>query len=98
MSRIVVVGDEATCAGFRLAGAEARTPARGEIAAEFARALGVAEMVVLARETADALPPEALRAAMLRETPLVVVLPALAEPQPDRAFERRIRSVLGIEP
>ncbi len=54
-------------------------------------------MIVLARQIADALAPEVLRAAMMRETPLVVVLPALALPQPDRDFARRMRAVLGIE-
>ncbi|HMN65545.1 MAG: V-type ATP synthase subunit F [Burkholderiaceae bacterium] len=97
MSPIVVIGDEATCAGFRLAGLDTRSPTRDQAGAEFERALASAPMIVLARQIADALAPEVLRAAMMRETPLVVVLPALALPQPDRDFARRMRAVLGIE-
>lgn len=94
---IVVLGDELACAGLRLAGVEARSPAPAALAAEFTQALAGASMVVLTRTLADVLPAETLRQAQRRETPLVVVLPDLVDPQPDGAFVRRMRAVLGIE-
>jgi vacuolar-type H+-ATPase subunit F/Vma7 len=97
MAAIVVIGDEPTCAGFRLAGVDAHAPAPAELAAAFERALAGARLVVLTRDCAAALAPETLRAAMAREAPLVVVMPALADPRPDAGFATRIRAVLGIE-
>jgi vacuolar-type H+-ATPase subunit F/Vma7 len=97
MSAIVVIGDEWTCAGFALAGVAARSPAPADLDAEFERALGSAALVVLTRRCADALAPDRLRQAIARESPLVVVMPELVEPQPDAGFVRRIRAVLGIE-
>ncbi len=97
MSPIVVIGDELVCAGFRLAGLDTRTPAPEDLGAEFARALEGASMIVLTRRCADALAPHALRQAMARESPLVVVMPEIVEPQADGGFARRMRAVLGIE-
>lgn len=97
MAAIVVLGDEPTCAGFRLAGVDARSPADAELPAEFERALAEARLVVLTPDRAAALAPETLRAAMAREAPLVVVMPALADPHPDAGFAARVRAVLGIE-
>lgn len=97
MSGIVVLGDELACAGLRLAGVVTHRPAHEDMADAFALALANASVVVLSRALADALPLETLRRAQRRETPLLVVLPDIAEPQPDLAFARRIRAVLGIE-
>lgn len=94
---IVVLGDELACAGLRLAGVQTRSPAPAALLAEFTQALASASMVVLTRALADTLPAETLRQAQRRETPLLVVLPDLVDPQPDLAFARRMRAVLGIE-
>ena len=97
MAGIVVIGDELDCAGFRLAGLETRSPPRAGLDAEFARALESAHLIVLGRRCADALPAQTLARAMAREMPLVVVMPDIAAPHADTAFERRMRAVLGIE-
>ncbi len=97
MAAIVVIGDEPTCAGFRLAGVDAHSPAHAELAAAFERALAGAAMVVLTQDCAAALAPDTLRASMAREAPLVVIMPALADPRPDAGFSARMRAVLGIE-
>jgi vacuolar-type H+-ATPase subunit F/Vma7 len=94
---VIVIGDETSCAGYRLAGAEVRSPAPGEVADSFAAALQSAQLVLLTRSAAAALAPSVLMPALARETPLVLVLPditALHE-HPDTA--RRIRAVLGID-
>lgn len=96
MHPVVVIGDEAVCAGFRLAGAVTRSPAPGALDAEFAWALGSASLVVLSQRCADALAPTTLRAALAHEAPLVVVLPDIVEPQADARFVRRMRSALGL--
>ncbi len=97
MADIVVIGDELDCAGFRLAGVETRSPPPAGLDAEFARALESARLVVLGRRCADALPVQTLARAMAREMPLIVVMPDIAAPHADTAFERRMRAVLGIE-
>lgn len=97
MGSIVVIGDELTCVGFALAGVNTCCPPPAELVAAFTRALDTASLLVLSRASADALPPTVLREARLRESPLLVVLPDLTGPQPDTAFQRRMRAVLGIE-
>lgn len=97
MSATVVLGDELTCAGFRLAGVATRCTAPAYAAAAFAQARAEAQLVLLTPALAAALPAEALRQAMAAESPLVLVLPDLRDPQPDRTFARRLRAVLGIE-
>jgi vacuolar-type H+-ATPase subunit F/Vma7 len=97
MAAIVVIGDEASCAGFRLAGVDARWPPLPEAAAEFAQALESAQLVVLTRRHAAALPPGMLDKALRRESPLVVVMPEIGAPDADPGFVRRMRAVLGIE-
>jgi len=97
MSPIVVIGDEATCAGFRLAGLASPAVVNFDAHLDLRPYPDGGGSGSMFRQIADALAPEVLRAAMMRETPLVVVLPALALPQPDRDFARRMRAVLGIE-
>ncbi len=96
MTRIVVIGGELDCAGFRLAGAETRSPAAADVAAAFAQALQSAALVVLTRRCADTLAPDVLARAQACETPLVVVLPDITAPLADTGWARRIRGVLGI--
>lgn len=97
MAAIVVIGDELVCAGFGLAGVATRSPAPADIEAEFAHALEHAALVVLTRRCADALAPQTLQRAMVRESPLVVVMPEITAPGVDAGFARRMRAVLGIE-
>lgn len=97
MGPVVFIGDEAACAGFRLAGVDARCPDPGEVDAVFTQALATASLVVLTRRCAGTLPPERLHRALPGETPLVFVMPDLTEPRADTGFVRRLRAVLGIE-
>jgi vacuolar-type H+-ATPase subunit F/Vma7 len=63
----------------------------------FAQAQRAASLILLTRRSAEALPPQVLRQAQRRESPLVMVLPDLTAPVPDEALARRVRAVLGIE-
>ena len=94
---IVLLGDEPACAGFRLAGVDARCPPPADLPAAFEQALADAQLVMLTATLAAALPAGLLRRAQARERPLVMVMPDLARPQADLAFTRRLRAVLGIE-
>ena len=97
MGTIVVIGDELACVGFALTGVSTCCPPPAELVPTFTRALDTASLLVLSRASADALPPAVLHEARLRESPLLVVLPDLTDPQPDSAFQRRMYAVLGIE-
>lgn len=97
MSAIVVLGDELTCTGFRLAGVATRCTAPADAAAAFAQARVDAQLVLLTPALAAALPAGTLHQAQAAAAPPVLVLPDLRDPQPDRAFAQGLRAVLGIE-
>ena len=96
MGPLVVLGDEATCAGFALVGVDGRATAPAEAPAAFAQALESAAMVVITHSRAAALAPGVLRRALAGERPIVVVMPDLSEPDADPGVAARVRAVLGI--
>lgn len=99
MTRIYYIGDEATAAGYRLAGAMTRVPDRAEAAETFRRALADgSDMVLLSAELADALDPEELSAALLAVEPLVAVVQDIHGRHPSPDVAREVRLALGIEP
>lgn len=93
---LIVLGDEATCAGFALAGVDARAPAPAEVPGVFAQALESAAMVVITRRCAAALAPRDLQRAVAGERPIVIVMPDLVEPDADPGIAARMRAALGI--
>ncbi len=74
MSSIIYLGSEAEAAGFRLAGIEARAVAAGSEAAEFARALTEATLLLIDGRCAARLPAARLADARAAAQPLVLVL------------------------
>ena len=96
MGPVVVLGDEAACAGFALAGVETLSPSPADAPAAFARALESASMVVVTLGLAATLSPGALRRAIAGERPIVVVMPDLVDPDADTGVASRVRAVLGI--
>lgn len=74
MGAIIYLGSEAEAAGFRLAGIEARAVAAGSEAAEFARALDEAALLLLGARCAARLPPARLADACAAAKPLLMVL------------------------
>ena len=97
MADFVLIGDELAAAGFALAGVEAWSAAGPALQPRFDDALRRARLVVLTPAAAAALDAQALRAAVLRGTPPVVVMPDLVAPRADTAFVQRMRAALGIE-
>lgn len=96
MPGIVLIGDELVCAGFRLAGVQARPTAAADVPAAFEAARQQADLVLLGHAAAAALPAGLLRRARLRGQPPVAVLPQLGAPAVDDDFRRRLRALLGL--
>ena len=99
MARIYYIGDAATAAGYRLAGAEVRVPAAAEVAEVFHRAReSGADLILLSAELVDALPPEEFEAAVLGDHPLVAVVSDAYGRNAPPDVARQVRLALGIEP
>jgi vacuolar-type H+-ATPase subunit F/Vma7 len=94
--RWIIIGDELSTLGWRLAGAQPVIATPESVAACFAAATRDADFVLITADLAQHLPEPLLTAALLAEKPLVVViraLPAGAEP-PD--LGQQVKQVLGI--
>lgn len=99
MARVWYIGDEATAAGYRLAGADVRVPTMDEVPDVFRRARETeAELILLSAALVTALPRDELESALLGEVPLVAIVPDAhgRHAPPDVAHE--VRLALGIEP
>ena len=98
MARVYYIGDEATAAGYRLAGTEVRVPSAEELPDAFRRACASdADLVLLSAQFAAMLPPEDLDAALLGDRPLVSVVPDAHGRHAPPDVERAVRLALGIE-
>jgi vacuolar-type H+-ATPase subunit F/Vma7 len=98
MARVYYIGDEATAAGYRLAGVDTRVPAAEETAEAFQRAVADgAELILLSADRAAELGGAALEAALAGEAPLVAIVSDAYghRAAPDMAHE--VRLALGIE-
>ena len=99
MARVYYIGDEATAAGYRLAGAEVRVPAATEVADVFRRAReSEADLILLSAQFAGALPAEDFEAALLGNRPLVAIVPDAHGRHATPDVAREVRLALGIEP
>jgi vacuolar-type H+-ATPase subunit F/Vma7 len=99
VARIYYIGDEATAAGYRLAGAEVRVPNAAEAPEVFRRALaGDTDLVLLSAEFAAVLPPAELEAAVLGDRPLVAIVPDTHGRHAPQDVAHEVRLALGIEP
>ena len=97
MSAPVYLGDEVSAAGYRLAGATARTPGVGEETSALALARGQAPLVLVSAAVAKAVEPSMLRAAVSAPAPLVLIVPALHGEAPPPDLAARLRGQLGLE-
>ena len=99
MARVYYIGDEATAAGYRLAGAEVRVPSAAEVADVFRRAReSETDLILLSAQFADALPAEDFEAALLGNRPLVAIVPDAHGRHVTPDVAREVRLALGIEP
>lgn len=97
MSKVWYIGDEASAAGFRLAGAKVIVPLPGEERAALASAREQAALVLVSWGVARNIPSRELTRAERALTPLTLVVPGLRDdgawPDPGA----RLRGQLGIE-
>jgi hypothetical protein len=97
MNAPVYLGDEISAAGYRLAGARVRVPARGGETAELARACAEAPLVLVSAAVAVHIDAAALRQASAALAPPVLVVP---DPQGEVALPGlagRLRAQLGLD-
>jgi vacuolar-type H+-ATPase subunit F/Vma7 len=91
------IGDEATAAGFRLAGVRVRAVQDGEEAAAFATAPGDARLLLVSSSVAAGVRAAALDAALAALAPLMVIVPDLRGETPPPDLAARLRRELGLE-
>ncbi|MGD2033169.1 MAG: V-type ATP synthase subunit F [Gammaproteobacteria bacterium] len=97
MSVPVFIGDELTCAGFRMAGLDVFEAAPENLEADFRHALEAAPMVIITTGVAAALPRSLVETAMRRARPPVAVVPAAVGGPPMPDVEHEVRAALGVE-
>lgn len=93
----IYLGDEASAAGYRLAGAHVLVPAAGGEAAALAQACTEAPLVLLSAAVAARIPAAALQAARAASQPLLLVVGDLVGDVAAPDLPQRIRSQLGME-
>jgi vacuolar-type H+-ATPase subunit F/Vma7 len=96
VTRCVFLGDEVSAAGFRLAGVEVHV-ARPETAPGLFRRLGSeADLILLTAGAAAWVPEEALRRAIVRERPLILVIPDVRGHHTPPDLSAALRRQLGM--
>jgi vacuolar-type H+-ATPase subunit F/Vma7 len=99
VARVWYIGDEATAAGYRLAGAEVRVPRTEEALEVFMRAREAdADLILLSAELVGSFPQQELASALLGEDPLVAIVPDAHGRHSPPDVAREVRLALGIEP
>jgi hypothetical protein len=96
MTLAIYLGDEISAAGYRLAGVDARVPARGGEGAALARARAQAALVLVSASVAARVPKAALTGALLALAPVTVVVPDLQGETPLPDVASRLRAELGL--
>ena len=91
------IGDEATAAGFRLAGVRVRVVQTGDEAAAFAAGRGDASLVLVSSSVAAGVRGSVLDAAFATFAPLTVIVPDLRGDAPRPDLAARLRRELGLE-
>ena len=97
MGAAIFIGDELTATGFRLTGIETIVPAPEDTVATLDDARARAALVIMTAELAANVPAVKLEAAMLAETPALVIVPDVGFRVGVPDLARRLRRVLGIE-
>lgn len=98
MAQVVYIGDEATAAGFRLAGVQVAAPDPDDALESLRRATAEgAELILLSAPVAARLPVEELERALTQESPLVALVPDVFGRGTPPDLAHVVRSALGIE-
>lgn len=94
--RAVLLGDRLTCAGYRLAGVDARVVDEADIASEFDAARADGDLVLVTAPLAARLPDAELDEAIRAASPPVQVVPSMREPDYAPDIRARVRRSLGV--
>ena len=98
MAQVVYIGGEATAAGFRLAGVDARVAAAGDAAAMLRQAFAEKpDCVLLDGTLVDYVPVVELEHALGALAPLFAVIPDVRGRGTPADIGRTVRNVLGID-
>jgi vacuolar-type H+-ATPase subunit F/Vma7 len=93
---MVLIGDEFTAAGWRLAGVHALIPDPREVGVALRTALQEADIVLITAELASRVATAELTGALLGSKPLVVVIPDVRARQKPPDIEGEVRAILGV--
>jgi len=96
MCVVCYVGDEATAAGFRVAGARVRVCDPPDAAVALAAALAEGDLVLVAASWAAALPPAQLSRWLAAPAPLLLVVPDVSGRAQAPNVAARLREQLGL--
>jgi len=98
VAQVVYIGGEATAAGFRLAGVDARIAAAGDAAAMLRQAFAEhPDCVLLDGTLVDYVPAVELERALLALSPLFAVVPDIRGRGKPPDLARTVRNALGID-
>ncbi len=92
----VFIGDEASAAGYRLAGLEVRVPRDEELRAALRQACDEAPLVLISAALAQRLPAAELDACLAGVTPPVVIVPEVRAGATVPDLATRLRAQLGV--
>jgi vacuolar-type H+-ATPase subunit F/Vma7 len=98
VAQVVYIGGEATAAGFRLAGVDARVAAPGDAAAMLRQAFTERpDCVLLDGTLVDYVPAVELERALVALSPLFAVVPDIRGRGAPPDLTRTVRNALGID-
>ena len=92
----VVIADEVSALGWRLAGARALIVAEDSVEARLVEARHDADLILITADLAKRLPEPVLEVALLAEKPLMLVIAGLADGSQPPDLEQEVKHVLGI--
>jgi vacuolar-type H+-ATPase subunit F/Vma7 len=97
MAAPVVIADELTAAGFRLAGVRTIVPTSRTLAAAFEAACEDCELLLLTAAVAARLPPQRLESALVAARPLLLVIPDALRRHDPPDLAHALRRTLGVD-
>ena len=93
----VVIADELTALGFRLAGARVYVPQEHAVQRLFTDVCGEADLVLITAEKAALVPPAQLAAALVAARPLLAIIPDARGTVDVDDLTHELRRALGVE-
>jgi vacuolar-type H+-ATPase subunit F/Vma7 len=92
----IVIADEISAAGFRIAGARTLVPTPGALGAAFESACTECELLLMSATLARELPRERLAAALVSARPLLLVFPDAFGGSEPPDLMRELERALGV--